>query len=165
MGRARERQFQMELTNVQKGWMEQRNFERVAATLKVSYRILEETEKKEALEHSRYNQTMADQLPNLAERFHVYHAVTQDISQGGLSIMGERPFNIGNHVEIYLQLPQYKVQITLLAEVSRANSFFQLGKTMYSAGVKLIALNREDMVRLEKFLLGEKLRLQANKKG
>lgn len=153
----------MGVQEIQKGWMEQRKFERVAATLNMSYRVLGDTEKKEALEHSKYSETKAEHLPYLSQKFHVYHAITRDISEGGLSIMGEHPFTEGNHVEIFIQLPPHNSRLTLLAEVARASSFFELGKTMYSAGVKLIALNREDVVRLEKFLLAEKLRQQFKK--
>jgi hypothetical protein len=143
---------------IQQGWMEQRKFERVAASLKVSYRILEEAEKKGILDQPRYNQTTAEQLPHLSQKFHVYHAITRDISLGGMSISGERPFQEGAHVEIFLQMHQYKVTLTLLAVVVRAASAFQSGRTVYTAGVKLLALNREDVSRLERFLLAEKLR-------
>jgi hypothetical protein len=148
---------------IQKGWMEQRRHERVAATLKISYRILEESEKEGTINQPRYNQTLAEHLPHLSQKFHVYHAVTRDISEGGLSINGEKPFTQGQHVEISITLPQYNVPVTFLTEVMRAGSFFEMGKTMYSAGVKILALNREDMDRLMKYVLSEKLRQQAGK--
>lgn len=150
---------------MQKGWMEQRRYERIAATLKVSYRVLDAEEKNGILQQPRYSQTTADQLPYLSQKFHAYHAVTRDISEGGLSISGEHPFSEGDHVEISLQLPQYNVAVTLLAEVARSSSFFDLGKTMYNAGVKILALNREDMDRLMMYLLSEKLRQQAIKQN
>lgn len=155
----------MSVMAMQKGWMEQRRHERVAATLKISYRVLDSQEKDGILQQPRYNQTTAEQLPQLAQKFHAYHAVTKDISEGGLSVSGEHPFTQGEHVEISLQLPQYNVAVTILAEVMRATSFFELGKTMYSAGVKILALNREDMDRLMKYLLSEKLRQQATKRN
>jgi len=149
--------------NIEKGWMEQRKHERIATTMKVSYRILDEVEKTMKLDHPSYQQTTADKLPQLAQKSHAYHAITRDISEGGLSLMGERPFTNGTHVEVSLQLPQYKGPLTVLAVVARAGSFFELGKTVYSAGLKLVALNSEDMKRLSHFLLAEKLRQQASK--
>jgi hypothetical protein len=148
---------------IQQGWMEQRRHERVAASLKISYRILDDTEKSGTINEPRYNQTKAEHLPHLSQKFHVYHAVTRDISEGGLSISGELPFAQGQHVELSIMLPQYKVPVTFLTEVMRCGSFFELGKTMYSAGVKILALNREDMDRLMKYVLSEKLRQQAGK--
>ena len=146
---------------IERGWMEQRRHERIAATLKVSYRVLDEIEKTASLEHPHYQQTTAEKLPQLAQKSHAYHAVTKDISDGGLSIMGERPFADGAHVEVHLQLPQYKGPLKILAVVARASSFFELGKTVYSAGLKLVALNSDDMKRLGNYLLAEKLRQQA----
>src|SRR5581483_8560981 len=148
---------------IQKGWMEQRRHERVAATLKISYRVLDEQEKNGALNLPRYNQTKAEHLPSLSQKFHVYHAVTRDISEGGLSVMGEAPFQNGQHIEVSILLPQYNVPITFLTEVMRAGSYFELGKTMYNAGVKILALNREDMDRLMKYVLAEKLKQQMGR--
>lgn len=149
--------------NVQKGWMEQRRHERVAATLKVSYRVLDEVEKKDILQHPRYSQTKAEHLPHLAKKFNAYHAVTRDISEGGLCITGEHPFAPGEHLEISVLLPQYNMPVTILAEVARSTSFFELGKNMFNAGVKILALNREDMDRFMKYILSEKLRQQSLK--
>lgn len=147
----------------QKGYMEQRRHERVNASLKVTYRILNDQEKDAALSQPRYSETKAEHLPSLSQKFHVYHAVTKDISEGGLSIMGEQPFTMGQQVEVSMLLPQYNVPITFLTEVMRAGSFFELGKTHFSAGVKILALNREDMDRLMKYLLAEKLKQQMGR--
>jgi hypothetical protein len=150
---------------IQKGWMEQRSHERISATLKVSYRVLNEQEKNGALDLPRYNQTKAEHLPSLSAKFHVYHAVTRDISEGGFSVMGEQPFTQGQQVEVSIVLPQYNVPITFLTEVMRAGTYFELGKTMYNAGVRILALNREDMDRLMKFVLSQKLRQQVTKQN
>lgn len=144
--------------NLQQGWMEQRKHERVASSLKVSYRVLEDKESAEALSHKHYSETKAEHLPQLASKFHVYHAVTRDISEGGLFLTGGNPFRAGAHVEIILNLPQYNRPLTLLAVVVRAGEQFQSGKKAYNAGVKLVAVNKEDMKRLANFILAEKLR-------
>ncbi len=150
--------------DIQKGWVEQRKFERVSTTLAVSYKVLSHEEKKDAIDLPRYKETKAEHLPNLSRKFHVYHAITRDISEGGLSLMGDQPFYLGDQVEIHMQIPQYKTQLTLLAEVLRVSSFLETGKTMHSAGVKIMAINREDVVRLEKYLLTEKLKQQNGKR-
>lgn len=146
---------------IQSGWMEHRKHERVAAALKISYRVLGEEEKRGALGHSAYSQTTADKLPALAQKFHSYHAVTRDLSEGGMSLTGEHPFAQGEHVEVSIQLPQSSVPVKVLAMVVRSSSFFQLGKTLHSAGVKILALNREDMDRYTRYLLAEKLRRES----
>lgn len=148
----------------QKGWMEQRRHERVSATLHITYRVLGAEEKDQALSQSKYSETTAEHLPHLSKKFHAYHAVTKDISEGGLSITGEHPFNEGDKVELSIQLPQYNVPITILAEVKRCVSYVQLGKTIYSAGVSILALDKDDMNRLGRYLLAEKVRQRNEKK-
>ncbi len=150
---------------MQSGWMEHRKHERVAATLKVSYRILGDSEQKEAINQPVYSSTTAAHLPALAQKFHSYHALTQDISEGGMALSGEHPFAMGEHVEISMILPQFNAPVKLLAVVARSSSFFQQGKTMYNAGVKILALNREDMDKFSRYLLTEKLRQQSSKKN
>jgi hypothetical protein len=144
----------------QSGYMEQRRHERVNTSLKVTYRVLNQQEGHSALTQSRYSETKAEHLPSLSQKFQVYNAVTRDISEGGLSVMGDQPFAQGQHIEVSMLLPQYNVPVTFLTEVMRANSFFELGKTKYNAGVKILAVNREDMDRLMKYLLAQKLKQQ-----
>ncbi len=147
--------------NLQQGWMEQRKHERVGTSIKVSYRALDSKESYEALSHHHYSETKVEHLPHLASKFHVYHAVTKDISEGGLSLIGDNPFLVGSHVEIIMILPPYNRPLTLLAEVVRAGEFFQSGKPAYNAGVKLVAVNQEDVKKLSQFILAEKLRQQG----
>jgi hypothetical protein len=147
----------------QKGYMEQRRHERVNASLKITYRILDSHEKESAIHQPRYSETKAEHLPSLSQKFQVYHAVTRDISEGGLSFMGEQPFSVGQNVELSIHLPQYNVPVTFLTEVMRAGSQFELGRTTFSAGVKILALNREDMDRLMKYVLAEKLKQQLGR--
>jgi hypothetical protein len=143
---------------MQAGWMEQRKHERVAASLKVSYRVLDEIEKRSALRHPFYSQTTADQLPYLAKTFNAYRAVTKNISEGGIAVSGDYPFSKGEHVEISLQLPECNIPVKFLAVVARSTSFLDDGKTKYTAGVQILAVNRDDMKKLNCFLLEQKLR-------
>jgi c-di-GMP-binding flagellar brake protein YcgR len=147
--------------NMQLGWMEQRKHERVSSNLKVSFRVLDQQEGADALSHHHYSETKAEHLPQLADKFHVYHAVTRDISEGGLSLTGEFAFQPGSHVEITLTLPTYNRSLKLLAEVVRVGESFQSGRSVYNAGVKLLAVNREDMKSLANYILVEKLRQQG----
>ena len=140
------------------GWIEQRNKERVSATLKVTYRLLSADEKTEALNNPRYSETTAKQLPQLSKKFHVYHAVTKDISEGGLAITGTHDFIIGDWAEISFQPPQYNVPVIVLAEVKWRRELTQSGSTFYMAGVSILAVDRDSMDRLSCFLLEEKVR-------
>jgi hypothetical protein len=145
------------------GWIEQRSKERVSATLKVTYRVLSVDEKKDALSNPRYRETTAQQLPDLSKKFHVYHAVTKDISESGLAVTGRQPFTLGEWVEISLQPPHYNAPVIILAEVKWCKAFNQSGENFYTAGVAILALDRESMDRLSLILLEEKIRKENEK--
>jgi hypothetical protein len=146
-----------------KGWMEQRQRDRIAATANVTYRILDPEEKANALNFPRYSETSIVQLPHLAQKFHSYHAVMKDISEGGLSITGEKKLNVGEWVEISILPPKYITPVTMLAEVRWAKSFSQLGKELNTSGVMILALDSVSMDRLSRFLLSEKVRRDNEK--
>ena len=59
------------------GWVEKRQFERIVATLKVDYRLVDSKDSKKALEHTHYKLTKAEQLPELSKKSPLYHAVTK----------------------------------------------------------------------------------------
>ncbi len=143
---------------VEKGWMEQRRHERVAATVNVTYRVLGDEERTKVLHYPRYKDTGIIHLPQLAQKFHSYHAVTKDISEGGLSITGEYAFKVGEWVEVSILPPKYITPVTMLAEVKWIRSFNQVGKSYYSAGVLVLALDSDSMDQLSKYLLSEKIR-------
>ncbi len=144
-----------------KGWLEQRSRERSSATVNVLYRVLTPTEKDNLLDHSRYKETTFEQLPQLAQKFHVYQAVTKDLAEGNLSVTGDYSFAIEELVEISILPPKYAVPVTLLANIKWTRSFSQLGKTLSTAGIKIVALDSESMDRLSRHFLADKLRRES----
>jgi hypothetical protein len=149
----------------EKGWMEQRRHERVSATVNITYRVLNVEEKVNVLNYPRYKDTGVIHLPKLAKKFHSYHAVTKDISEGGLSITGPNPFKIGEWVEVSMQPPKYKTPVVMLAEVKWIKSYTQMGKAYYNAGVVVLALDSDSMDSLSRYLLSEKIRMDNENKG
>jgi hypothetical protein len=138
------------------GWIEKRQFERIVATLKVDYRMVDSKDSKKALEHDHYKLTKAEHLPELARKSPLYHAVTKDISMGGLAILGEQPFPMGAVVEVSLHLPKYKSVLKFMTQVCRTESFVEMGRTIHRAGLQTLAINQADLDRIEKFILSQK---------
>jgi hypothetical protein len=101
----------------------------------------------------------------LAKKFHSYHAVTKDISEGGLSITGMMPFKVGEWVEVSILPPKYKIPVVMLSEVKWIKSYTQMGKAYYNAGVVVLALDSESMDQLSKYLLSEKIRQDNENKS
>ena len=139
------------------GWMEKRQHERVVATLKISYRLIESKDKKKLLTDESYRTTTADQLPGLSQVSPIYEAVTKDISTGGLCIVSEQEAPLGTVLEVSLQLPNYQTSLKFLAEVVRVDAMTEMGRTLQRWGVKTLAINKEDVTRMEAYLI-EKMR-------
>jgi c-di-GMP-binding flagellar brake protein YcgR len=139
------------------GWMEKRQHERVVATLKIGYRLIESKDAKKVLAEDSYRTTTADQLPGLAQVSPIYEAVTKDISAGGLCIVSEQQAPLGTVLEVSLTLPNYQTSLKFLAEVVRVDQLSEMGRTLQRWGVKTLAINKEDVTRMEAYLI-EKMR-------
>jgi hypothetical protein len=146
---------------VHSGWMEKRQFERIDASVKVTYCLIPKADLVTTLSDPAYRESAADQLPELSKKSAIVHAVTRDLSLGGMSLVGQQAFPPDTALEIHLYLPTYPAPLTLIAEVIRyeAESGGSLGST-FRAGIKILAINRKDVVRLDKYLLAEKIRLR-----
>jgi hypothetical protein len=135
------------------GWVEKRQHERVVATIKISYRIIESKDAKAVLSQDSYRSTTADQLPGLSQVSPLYDAVTRDVSVGGLSILSEQPIPKGTVVEVGLTLPNYKTTLKFLAEIVYVESITEMGRALQRSGVKTLAINKEDVTRMEEYLI------------
>ncbi len=151
--------------SIHTGWMEKRQFERIDASVKVTYCLVPKAELLNILSDPAYRESSADHLPELSKKSAVFHAVTRDISMGGMSLVGQASFPEDSALQIHLYLPGYPTPITLIAEVVRAQveSNASSGAT-YRAGIKILAVNRKDVVHLDKYLLAEKIRQRSGGK-
>jgi hypothetical protein len=144
--------------NVKVGWMERRLFERVDASVRVSYRRVPKSELVKLLMDPSYRDTTSDRLPELAKSSTVVSAVTKDLSVGGMSLTGPEEFPLGDAVAVFLYLPDAPAPVTVVAEVVRSQKSGGTGEGAFRAGLKILAVNREDVVRIEKYLLAQRLR-------
>ena len=143
---------------IRTGWMERRLFERIDATIRVTYRQVPKAELKALLCDPSYRDTTSDRLPALAKTSRVVGAVTRDISVGGMSLTGPELFPLGDAVAVFLYLPDAPAPVTIVGEVVRSENTGGNGENAFRAGLKILAVNREDIVRLEKYLLTQKLK-------
>lgn len=147
------------------GWMEKRQFERIDASVKVTYCLIPKADLVATLSNPAYRESTTDLLPELSKKSAIVHAVTRDISMGGMSLVGQTAFPPDMALEIHLYLPGYPAPITLIAEVVRAAAEAGgTGGATFRAGLKILAINKKDVTRLDKFLLAEKLRLHSGGK-
>lgn len=147
------------------GWMEKRQFERIDASIKVTYCLVPKADLVKILSEPAYRESSTDHLPELSKKSAIVHAVTRDISMGGMSLVGQESFPADSALEIHLYLPGYPAPVTLVAEVIRtqSESSASTGDT-HRAGIKILAINRQDVARLDKYLLAEKIRQRSGGK-
>jgi len=150
---------------IHSGWMEKRQFERIDATIKVTYIVIPKSELVRVLSDPAYRESSMDHLPELSKKSASVHAVTRDISMGGMSLVCQDGFPADSALEIHLYLPGYPTPLTLLAEILRVQSEGSPATgTTHRAGIKILAINRSDVVRLDKYLLAEKIRQRTGGK-
>jgi hypothetical protein len=144
------------MADAKTGWVEKRKHERIVSSLKVQYRLVEGDARK-VLKHSSYNKTTMDQISEFAQKSPVFHAVTRDLSLGGMALVGDQPFPSGAVVELGLHLPHYKTMLKFVAEVVRSESFTEMQRTLHRAGLRILAINQEDIDHIGRFLHIKKL--------
>lgn len=144
---------------IQSGLMERRVFERVVASIRVTYRLVPNKDLKALLADPSYRDTTLEHLPEMAKKSHVIHAMTRDLSMGGMALSGSKDFPGGDAVAVFLYLPDAPTPVTVVAEVVHSEANGGPGETAFRAGLKILAINREDVMRLEKYLLNQKLKV------
>lgn len=143
------------------GWIEKRQYQRVDASIRVAYRFIDRMELIDSLTDKPYKDWTAEHLDELSRKSTVLNAVTKNISMGGMALIGPEQFPEDKSLEIKLFLPTYASPIKMLADVVSAQKEIPtLQGTNYRAGIKILAINSDDVVKLDMYLLSEKLRKQ-----
>jgi len=138
------------------GWVEKRQHERILATLKMDYRVVGGPEVSKMLTQEPYRQTTSDHLPELAERSSLYRAVTKDISLGGLSLVSQQPLQAGMVLEVALHLPNFKTVLKFLAEIRHVSTTVEMGRNLFHAGIRTMAIHKGDVERIADYLIQQK---------
>lgn len=138
------------------GWVEKRQHERVVATLKMDYRVVGGPDIQKLMANEQYRGTTVDHLPELSERSSLYKAVTKDISLGGLAVVSQQPLQKGTILEISLQLPNFKTVLKFLAEAMHVTTSVEMGKTLFHAGLRTMAIHKGDVDRIAEYLIEQK---------
>jgi c-di-GMP-binding flagellar brake protein YcgR len=138
-------------------YIEKRQFERVAARIQVRYQIIAGEEADRLAASSAYHDIS---LPNVKDKSvkDVMTVVTENVSVGGLMIVGDKPFKGGASMNVELVLPQTPMPLKALAVVVRASD--KPAQTpqgpRYTAGLRFLAINKEDVQRIQRYIDAQK---------
>lgn len=139
------------------GFLEKRQFERISARIPVRYMAVDLAEA-ERLAASNSYVDLTQPLAAAGKTKNVMQLVTENISVGGLMLVGDQAFQEGQTVAVELRVPPSPEPLRALAVVVR-NMPSSAGK--FTAGVKFMALNKADVARLERYVQLMKVQPQA----
>lgn len=144
------------------GTIEQRKFERITSTLQIKYYIVEKDYAEKLAQDSAYKDTTLDSLSKMDRPNTPLAGVTDNISTGGLALVTDSPVALGTHVVCDITMPNLPRPLRALAEVVRTDS--KEGRVIdrtistYRSGLKIIAINKDDLKRIENYIIEEKIK-------
>ncbi len=135
------------MTEIKKGWLERREFQRVKDVLKVTYyRAAGETPELS----DDYKDTTVEKL-QMVQGNRIISSMTDDVSRGGLAIITDENLTQGDKLIIDLYITHAASPVKLLAEVMRLEGLLK-GNNSTKAGLKIISISKNDLKRLESHL-------------
>jgi c-di-GMP-binding flagellar brake protein YcgR len=145
-----------------KGTIEQRKYERIVALMQIRYYIVDDEYAIKLKTESAYKDTHVDQLVNIPMARTPLTGVTENISAGGLLLVTEQPLAMGTSVVVDLTLPNLPRPLRALAEVVRSDiaegQVVDRTVKSFRSGLKIIAINKDDMKRIENYIVEQKLK-------
>jgi hypothetical protein len=145
-----------------RGTIEQRQFERVVSQLQIKYYVVDEAYAAQLQTEAAYKDTSLAQLAESKRPLTVLSGMTENISQGGLSLVSEQPLAIGTKVVCDITMPNMPRPLRALAEVVRSDSkdgrIVDRTVSIYKAGLKIMAINKDDLTRIENYIIEEKIK-------
>lgn len=145
-----------------RGTIEQRKFERIVSQLQIKYYVVDNAYAEQLKTEAAYKDTSLEKLASIQRPSTVLTGVTDNISQGGLSLVSETPLALGTNVVCDITVPTLPRPLRALAEVVRSDSndgrVVDRTQKVYKAGLKIIAINKDDLTRIENYIIEEKIK-------
>jgi c-di-GMP-binding flagellar brake protein YcgR len=136
--------------------------ERAPANMQIKFYVVDQEYADKLLTESAYKDTLLDSSGNFKTPKAMLTGVTENISTGGLALVSEQPMAIGTQVVVDITMPKMPQSLRALAEVVRSDS--ESGRVVdrtvstYRAGLKLLAINKDDLRRIENYIVEQKIR-------
>jgi len=144
-----------------RGTIEQRKFERIVSQLHIKYYIIDAAYAEQLRTEAAYKDTTLDKLAASLRPNTGLTGVTENISQGGLSLVSEQPLAMGTMVVCDVTIPKMPRPMRVLAEVAYTDSkdgrIIDRTLSIYKSGLKIIAVNKDDLTRIENYIINEKI--------
>lgn len=130
--------------------------------MQIKYYIVEKDYAEKLQADAAYKDTTLDALSKMDRPNTPLQGVTDNISSGGLALVTDTPVAMGTHVVCDITMPNLPRPLRALAEVVRTDSKEGrvVDRTMstYRSGLKIIAINKDDLKRIENYIIEEKIK-------
>lgn len=138
------------------GWVEKREEGLVVATIRAHYRVIGSPEDKKIVPHEYYAQTTEKHFAKKAEEAMFYKAIYKDIFKTRLSLLTQSVTYSDVLMEVMLHFPNYQSELMFLANVTSVDSDNELGRNLYHAHLKALAVNQKSLTKMIHNMSGQK---------
>jgi hypothetical protein len=128
---------------------ERRQFNRIAASLDVAYELLSGKVKVDVASPEDHPGVAI--LP-LVKHFKKGKGLIRDISEGGLAMVGEEAFRIGEQLKLFVKFPEADKTIVIQATVRSCKAVYKDGQNTFKMGLMIVDVDLEDFIHLLDYL-------------
>jgi c-di-GMP-binding flagellar brake protein YcgR len=144
------------------GSIEQRQFERIVAEMNIRYYPVEDAYFKQLEGEADYKDTQVEKLADLPRPNTYLVGVTENISKGGLSLVTDKPIPLGAHMVLDMTMPNLPRPLRAIGQVMNSqeaqDKTLDPNSAVYRTGLKIVAIHKEDMKRIENYILELKMK-------
>jgi c-di-GMP-binding flagellar brake protein YcgR len=138
-----------------KGWLEKRKHTRIEAALNITYVAMAQEQGPGLEAETAYAKTRLEDLTKSYFASPLMHAMTENISEGGLSLVADEGMPLGSYLVVDIHLPRMGSSIRVLAKVVRLDNAVAIDTTTSARrmGLTLLAFHKDGLNRLQGLIL------------
>jgi hypothetical protein len=130
------------------GWVEKSEEGKPVATIRAHYRVIHSPEHKSIPLHDFYAQTTEKHFRKLSEEAVFYKAIHKDIFKSELTLLTQSLPYEGSLMEIMLHFPNHQSELMFLAWIDRVEPVIEMGRSVYHAHLKSVAVNQRTLTKM-----------------
>jgi hypothetical protein len=132
------------------------------ANLQIKYYVVDSVYAAKLKAEPAYKDSSLEKLAAQERPATMFSGVTENIAQDGLSLVVDQPMVIGTPLVLDITVPKTPRPLRALAEVvstdSKDGRIVDRTVTTYKVGLKIIAINKDDLTRIENYMIEEKIK-------
>ena len=135
-----------------KGWIENRQSGASKVSQLVEFRLVPPSEFPHLAGDRLYGHTKLSNSSIARMLAQLLHCQTEELFNGSVHICGQDPMQKGQHMEVQLDLPHYKCKLKFILETIEVHFDAEMKEMVFSAGMKALAVNKDDMELLTRVI-------------